>query len=450
MIRKYISGSNTGYIGTPNQIVNTLPYIFLMFALLSIIVFISLLMISGAQSGVYDILFCFIAPLYASCLVLSYIKRMNELSIGTIYFFCYSLLLGIPACYLFIVNDSTPAFKGMMLCIVLSSMVIYFLGKSFRQTKTNPLINLRLSNFFVFIFLFVAIAQLYKIYTYYSFISNSGLGHLAIYLSNDDLVSSVPFAIRFLSGFSVILSLMAIAFSRSKIITAIAIFILFSDIIIGIRGKAFSSLISIFIIMMFVDINNAKKYFRKITSPVVISSLFVVLSLVSYYREGYNMYFFSYLLIVLDSIASIISGLQSTFNISDFWYSHNFNQEDIILQFFNLLGFNINGVTPISQVYTDIALGSHSSGIALSSSLPLESMILGGAFGPMVMIAYSLSIILLINKLLSSGNKMLIVSAMAILPGFIFSCRAELVLPLVYLVKALPIIIISPVLIKRA
>lgn len=153
MIRKYISGSNTGYIGTPNQIVNTLPYIFLMFSLLSIIVFISLLMISGAQSGVYDILFCFIAPLYASCLVLSYIKRMNELSIGTIYFFCYSLLLGIPACYLFIVNDSTPAFKGMMLCIVLSSMVIYFLGKSFRQTKTNPLINLRLSNFFVFIFL---------------------------------------------------------------------------------------------------------------------------------------------------------------------------------------------------------------------------------------------------------------------------------------------------------
>lgn len=440
---EYKIGIKNSYISANNY-----AYVIIMLFFSSAIVCTSFLMIIGANSYLYDVLFSLVLPLYLICLFLSYKNRKHELSIGTIYFFCFSFLLGIPACYLFIYNSSTPSFKGLMLCIILASMFIYFLGRSLRPTDRYSLRSFRLSNFFILVFTLVSLCQFYKIYVYYSFISGSGLGHLAIYLENEALVSSVPSIIRLISGFSVIMALMAVSFTRNKLIIAIAVLVLFSDIIIGIRGKAFSSVMALFIILLYVDIRKVSAFFAKLTHPIILGVLFVILSAVSYFREGYTIDFSSYLLVVLDSIASIISGMQHVFNISDFWYYSNFDSESVILQIFNLIGFDIREVTPISQTYTDIALGGHSTGIALSSSLPLESMVIGGPFGPLIMIIYPLAMILIIHKMLSSGDKLLMTIAISMLPGFVFSCRAELVLPFVYLIKAIPIIAISPVLIR--
>lgn len=414
-----------------------------------LIVATSVLMIADVGRDVYEYLFIFIFPVYMCCLLRAYYIRNKDLSMSLIFFFVYSMLLGIPACYLFVVNDSTSQFSGFMLCIILSSIFV-FISRPFHDPGRITSINTcRLTGLFYFVFFIVAACQSFKIYAYLTYIIESGLGHLAIYINNDELVHSVPSYIRFISGLSMVVSLIAISFSKNKIIIFLALALMFSDIAIGIRGKAFSGVIAAFIIMLYVNKYKATRIFSNLTKPIVVVVFFVLFSFISYYREGYSINFGSYILLVLDSISSILSGTQALFDKSDYWYDSSFSSSSIFMQIGDLIGLHIDGVNTVAETYTKIALGDNKTGIALSSSLPLEAMVLGGPFGPLIMITYSLLMLTLINRLLLSNKKVFLVAGISILPGLAFVCRAELVIPFVYLIKSVPIILISPMLLKN-
>lgn len=69
-----------------------------------------------------------------------------------------------------------------------------------------------LTSLFYILFSIVALCQLYKILIYLMFILNSGEGHLAIYTESEELLSQVPFFIRAISGFAVVMSLSTFLF----------------------------------------------------------------------------------------------------------------------------------------------------------------------------------------------------------------------------------------------
>ncbi|EOB9936198.1 oligosaccharide repeat unit polymerase, partial [Escherichia coli] len=90
-----------------------------------------------------------------------------------------------------------------------------------------------------------------------------------------------------------------------------------------------------------------------------------------------------------------------------------------------------------------IVLGDISSGIALSSSGILESTILDVDFNFFIYLSYLLLMLSLIQHFLNSPKVFLNFIAIAMLPGFLYSIRGELILPIAYIIKSSPIIIVS-------
>lgn len=118
-----------------------------------------------------------------------------------------------------------------------------------QQTKT-------INGLFKTIFLIVGACQLIKIIFYLNFILSSGLGHLAIYTESEELLASIPFLIRAISGFSSIMALAVFYYKSSKKYKVFAFILLASDLVIGIRNKFFFAFICIIILSLY---SNRKK-----------------------------------------------------------------------------------------------------------------------------------------------------------------------------------------------
>ncbi|PSU85464.1 oligosaccharide repeat unit polymerase [Photobacterium kishitanii] len=388
----------------------------------------------------------FIVSVATFCLV--YFLRSSAFSLGVVYSFIFSLILGIPSLYMMIKGGFEDKFYYVLVMVLLVNIILYIISPYIGRVKSNN--KMLLTPLFYVVFVISALCQLLKIAMYLKFIIASGDGHLAIYTESAKLHQSVPSIVRLISSLSYITSLMVFFFPSNKYSKILAVVVLSSDLLIGIRNKFFFSMLSILILYAYQNKKLAVSIFTKITNIRPVFIVFIVFSAISYFREGYSINFFNYILVVLDSLASTLSGLNKLFVVSHdtFSFIHYFDIKNIFLQLQNLVGFGGEAVQ-VSQTYSNLALGTRTGGINLSSSSVLESILLGHEYFFIILFVYSVGVILLISKLLSSNKIYLILIGMCMLPGLFFSTRAELVQVFVVIIKSLPIIIISPYLIRE-
>ncbi|MCZ6284569.1 oligosaccharide repeat unit polymerase, partial [Escherichia coli] len=90
-----------------------------------------------------------------------------------------------------------------------------------------------------------------------------------------------------------------------------------------------------------------------------------------------------------------------------------------------------------------------SSGIALSSSGLLESSLLSLNLGVIIYLLYLSGVMLFIKWGLNNQRIIIIFVAISMISGFFYAVRGELILPLAFLLKSLPIVLISPLLVKN-
>ncbi|CFQ32139.1 O-antigen polymerase [Yersinia bercovieri] len=382
---------------------------------------------------------------YIMAVFFCYIKRAEKFSLGLIAAFVFSLFLGGPAVYLLIYKDLVVNFQVVLILIIQISTLIYFLDEPINSNKNDFI----LTKAFYFLFFIVFLCQAYKIIIYLIFILNSGLGHLAIYIEGDALRDNVPLIVRGISGFSIIISMMTFFYPSSKSIKVISIIMVLSDMAIGIRGKFFFSAISILFLFAYINKTKAVSFFTFATGVIPIITLFITLSVVSYFREGYTIDFYSYIFIVLDSISSTIAGLERLYMISGEWWDKYFSYQMVFDQILPILGFNNLEGNGIAKVYSLLVLGNISNGIGLSSSIVLESIVIMGELFPILLLMYLMLFILFIPYLLSSNKAVINVIGLSLISGFLFSARAEMVLPLVYFIKFSPVIICAPFLVYK-
>ncbi|EEV8233686.1 O17/O44/O106 family O-antigen polymerase, partial [Escherichia coli] len=149
--------------------------------------------------------------------------------------FVFSLIIGLPSIYLYYFKNANHGFEIICIWGMLINSILYL-----QTTETVIKEEKRyLTSLFYILFSIVALCQLYKILIYLMFILNSGEGHLAIYTESEELLSQVPFFIRAISGFAVVMSLSTFYFKTPTYIKVIAFVLLASDLAIGIRNKFF-------------------------------------------------------------------------------------------------------------------------------------------------------------------------------------------------------------------
>ncbi|HBM7621066.1 TPA: oligosaccharide repeat unit polymerase, partial [Enterobacter bugandensis] len=305
-----------------------------------------------------------------------------------------------------------------------------------------------INGLFKVIFLIVGACQLIKIIFYLRFILSSGLGHLAIYTDSEELLASIPFLIRAISGFSSIMALAVFYYKSSKKYKVFAFILLASDLIIGIRNKFFFAFICIIILSLYSNRKKITAIFARISKLQYLLIGFVGFSIISYLREGYEINFISYLGIVLDSLSSTLAGLQNIYSLPDENGWALLNPNTIISQVFPLSGFGFISDAQIAHEYSTIVLGNVDNGIALSSSGLLEASIISLHFSLFVYLAYLLIMISIIQRGLNSNYAIFNFFALAMMTGFFYSVRGELILPFAYVLKSLPIILIANLLIQ--
>lgn len=374
-----------------------------------------------------------------------YINRTRYLSLSLMFAFVFSLIIGFPSVYLYFFKGANNGFEIVCVWGIYINSILYLLA----DTKPKKHEWRQVNNLFYVVLLIVSVCQFYKIYVYFNFIISSGAGHLAIYTESEELLSRVPFFIRAVSGFSLTMALAAFYFKSPQLIKLIAFLVVASDLAIGIRNKFFFSAICMFILYLYSNEHRVRKIFKKLSRPLYIVVGFVAFSLVSYYREAYQVAFLDYFGIVLDSLSSTLAGMQYIFDMpSDSGWS-SMDASIVFSQVLPLSGLGFISDQQIAHEFSILALGDISSGIALSSSGLLESSILCPALGGMIYTLYLLFMIAILNKGLNSKYALINFIVIAMLPGFLYSVRGELVLPIALLLKSLPIIMISPLLIRR-
>ncbi|EAM7300835.1 oligosaccharide repeat unit polymerase, partial [Salmonella enterica] len=181
--------------------------------------------------------------------------------------------------------------------------------------------------------------------------------------------------------------------------------------------------------------------FKKISKPTVLLVGFILFSLVSYFREGYQINFVNYIGIVLDSLSSTLGGMQNLFS-GQIGSWDKLSPEVVFTQILPLSGLGFINNHQIAKDFSIIVLGDVSSGIALSSSGLLESTILSLHFGSVFYLIYLIGFISLITRALNSQKVLINFIAISMISGFFYAVRGELILPLAFLLKSLPIVII--------
>ncbi|MGV4260079.1 oligosaccharide repeat unit polymerase [Citrobacter freundii] len=398
---------------------------------------------------VYDIVIemasSFLSAILIVVIIYFYIKRSRFFSLQLLYSYAFSLIIGIPAIYLLNFGEPRNGFELVCLWCVLLNIVLYFSSFTSKVKKQKKTVN----NIFIIIFIVVGICQLIKTFVYFRFIVNSGLGHLAIYTEGEILTAQVPFIIRAISGLSLIMSLATFYYKSPAKLKWVSFLLLASELLIGIRSKFFFSLLCIITLSLYANRYVIKKQFVKVSKIQYLVIGFILFSLISYFREGYEINFINYLVIVMDSLSSTLAGLQDLFLLPASQGWGNIDANIILTQILPISGFSFISDLQIYKQFSMIVLGDISSGIALSSSGILEATIISVKFNFYVYLIYLLLMLSLIQYWLNSSLSFLNFIAIAMLPGFFYSIRGELVLPLAYIIKSLPIIILAPFLTSR-
>ncbi|MDM2748561.1 oligosaccharide repeat unit polymerase [Citrobacter sp. Cs237] len=395
-----------------------------------------------AYEIIFEIMSSSLSVLLIVIMVYFYFARARFLSLQLLYAYAFSLIIGIPAIYLLIFRELTHGFELVCLWCILLNVILYFSSFSSRVVSQGKSVN----TLFTFLFYVVGFCQLFKTFLYFKFIIGSGLGHLAIYTEGDALIAQVPFVIRAISGFSLIMSLATFYFRAPTSLRLISFLLLASELLIGIRSKFFFSLICIIVLSLYSLRYIIKNKFVKISRIQNLAIGFILFSLISYFREGYEINFVSYLIIVLDSLSSTLAGLQDVFvlPVSQGWDKIDANI--IFTQIFPISGLGFISDSQIYKEFSLIVLGDISSGIALSSSGILEATVLNIKFSFFIYLCYLLCMLAFIQKCLNSSLVILNFIAIAMLPGLFYSIRGELVLPFAYIIKSFPIILLAPLL----
>ena len=418
-------------------------YFLLTFSLM--LIFLTVSASATFYETVEDIFATFCAIILFGEMLYFYMHRVKYVSLQLMFAFVFSLIIGIPSFYLYFFKKASNGFEltciwGMLINIILYLTAIKNVHR--QQTKT-------INGLFKTIFLIVGACQLIKIIFYLNFILSSGLGHLAIYTESEELLASIPFLIRAISGFSSIMALAVFYYKSSKKYKVFAFILLASDLVIGIRNKFFFAFICIIILSLYSNRRKITAIFARISKLQYLLIGFVGFSVISYIREGYEVNFISYLGIVLDSLSSTLAGLQNVYSLPDENGWALLNPITIISQVFPLSGFGFISDAQIAHEYSTIVLGNVTNGIALSSSGLLEASIISLHFSLFIYLAYLLIMISIIQKGLNSNYVIFNFFALAMMTGFFYSVRGELILPFAYVLKSFPIIIISNLLTQQ-
>ncbi|MES4612567.1 oligosaccharide repeat unit polymerase [Ewingella sp. CoE-038-23] len=432
----------------PNRNTNVLKYSTIYIVVLASLLFVFLENTISAVlfKSTLDVLAVISTALFCYIMVYFYINRAKYFSMQLLFAFIFSMIIGLPAVYLYFFKDANSGFELVCVWGILINIVLYLTAINGGVVQQKNKINAYFKN----IFFLVSFCQVIKVGVYLKFILSSGLGHLAIYTEGEELLSNVPFIVRAISGLSLVMSLAIFYYDSPKKFKVIAFTLLLSELLIGIRSKFFFSLICVIVLSLYVNKEKVKRVFLIISRPQYLFLGFTIFSLISYFREGYQINFIDYLVVVLDSLSSTLAGLQNLYSLpmSQGW--GELHSVTIFTQILPLSGFGFLNDNQIYKDFSIIVLGDISSGIALSSSGILESSILSLNFNVVIYLSYLLIVMSMILKGLNSKLTFVNFIAIAMLPGFFYSVRGELILPFAYIIKSLPIIMVSPFLISKS
>jgi len=361
----------------------------------------------------------------------------------------YGLLFGIPCVAWVLSNPLNDApqidfLLGLLsignLLTVLSHCETYDREKETRPFTFEP------NRAFVFVFAAVSLAQAYKLRAYFGVLSASEYGHLAIWVDGEALLSAVPTWIRVLSGGSLLTGIIGIALFRNRPLMQLACLILIvSDIVIGIRNKGFFGVLAAIYILSLFERNKAARLFQRISSPIWLVVAFLALSMVSFIREGFEIPLSEYLLIVLDSLASIVNGLLSV--AAQPQCLKNLDGSLVFSQFWTLIG--VGSGAQLSGEFNYCLTGNPNPLTSVSSSLIFEVLLMSGPLWPFAAALYLL-VLYGALRLLESRKTVISLSILcALAPAFLYTLRAELVQPLVFILKSLPYILLIGLLVQR-
>lgn len=184
------------------------------------------------------------------------------------------------------------------------------------------------------------------------------------------------------------------------------------------------------------------------SKPIFLIAGFLCFSMVSYFREGYQIDFMIYIGIVLDSLSSTLGGMQNLFDMQSSGWDQ-LHPAVVFTQVLPLSGLGFLDDQQIAKDFSIIVLGDVSSGIALSSSGLLESSLLSLNLGVIIYLLYLSGVMLFIKWGLNNQRIIINFVAISMISGFFYAVRGELILPLAFLLKSLPIVLISPLLVKN-
>jgi len=361
----------------------------------------------------------------------------------------YGLLFGIP-CVAWILsnplNDTAQIDFLLGLLCVGNLLTLLSHCETLTERKESAPFSFEPNKVFAIVLAAVALAQGYKLRAYFGVLSSSEYGHLAIWVDGDALLSAVPSWIRLLSGGSLLIGIIGIALFRKRPLMQLAcLLLIISDMVIGIRNKGFfGALAAIYILSLF-EQERAARLFQRISSPLMLAIAFLALSIVSFVREGFDIPLTDYLLIVLDSLASIVNGLLSA--ASQPQCLKNLDGALVISQFWTLIG--VASGAQLSGEFNYCLTGNPNPLTSVSSSLVFEVLLLTGPFWPLTAGLYLVVMYALLYFLVRRKTIVSLSILCALAPAFLYTLRAELVQPIVFIIKSLPYLLLIGLLVKR-
>lgn len=386
---------------------------------------------------------------YLSGFLHLYARRKQNFGFFLLLAISYGLLFGIP-CVAWVLSNPLNDARQIDFLIGLLSIgnlltVLCNCESADKQKNYTPLTFVP-SKAFLFVLAMVAFAQAYKLHAYFGILSSSEYGHLAIWIDGEALLSAVPTWIRVFSGGSLLIGIIGIALFRNRSYVQLACLIMIiSDVVIGIRNKGFFGVLAAIYIFSLFERDKAAKFFERISSPLWLVAAFLALSLVSFLREGFDMPLSQYLLIVLDSLASIVNGLVEV--VAHPQCLKNLDGSLVFSQFWTLIG--VSSGAQLSGEFNYCLTGNPKPLTSVSSSMIFEVLLISGQLWPL---AAGLYLVVLYGVLRFIERRKSIVSLSilcALAPAFLYTLRAELLQPLVFILKSLPYLLLIGLLVKR-
>lgn len=427
---------------------------------------------TGTGTGIF-LGFCFLASLSGICYALVgigetslasrigagcylagflhlYVQRKQNIGFFLLMAVSYGLLFGIPCVAWVLSNpldDSTQIVFLLGMLNIGNLLTLLSYCEALHKRHEKSLFTLEPNKAFVIVLAVVALAQIYKLRAYLGVLTSSDFGHLAIWVESDALLSSVPSWIRILSGGSLLIGIIGIALFRGRPIMQFACLLLIvSDMVLGIRNKGFfGTLAAIYILSLF-EREKASRIFQRISSPILLGVAFFALSIVSFLREGFDIPLSDYLVIVLDSLASIANGLLA-FVTENSECLRNLDDSLVFSQLWTLLG--IGSGTQLSAEFNYCLTGNPNPMTSVSSSMIFEMLLVAGNLWPLAAAIYLLGLYGVLHILERRKTIFSLSMLCALAPAILYTLRAELVQPVVYIFKSLPYLLLIGLLIKR-